>query len=171
MTPQHWVILIFLTAFGGCIGSFLNVVIYRWPRGGSVVSPGSRCPKCNHAIRPLDNIPVFGWLLLNGKCRDCGEPIAGRYALVEGFVAVVVFLGLALNVFYSTSAQGIVGMNNPIRWGLYACQVALVCSMMCAFLIRRDGFPAPKVLYATAILAAIGAGTVLVVTHLPPAGA
>jgi leader peptidase (prepilin peptidase)/N-methyltransferase len=65
------------------VGSFLNVVIYRLPAGQSIVFPGSHCPRCAAPIRPKDNIPVLGWLLLGGRCRDCGEPIAVRYPLVE----------------------------------------------------------------------------------------
>jgi leader peptidase (prepilin peptidase)/N-methyltransferase len=69
--------------FGGVVGSFLNVVIHRLPAGESLVFPGSRCPRCGAPIRPWDNIPVFGWLFLRGRCRDCREPIALRYPLVE----------------------------------------------------------------------------------------
>ncbi len=75
--------------FGLAIGSFLNVVIWRVPRGESVVSPPSACPGCGHAIRPRDNVPVLSWLLLRGRCRDCGEPIAWRYPVVELLTAVV----------------------------------------------------------------------------------
>ncbi len=68
---------------GLIIGSFLNVVIWRVPRGESVVSPPSACPQCGHEIRAYDNIPVVSWLVLRGKCRDCGHPISARYPLVE----------------------------------------------------------------------------------------
>ena len=68
---------------GLLIGSFLNVVVWRVPRGESVVSPPSACPACGAAIRPRDNVPVAGWLLLKGRCRDCAEPISRRYPLVE----------------------------------------------------------------------------------------
>lgn len=68
---------------GLLIGSFLNVVIWRVPRGESVVSPPSACPSCGHEIRPRDNVPVLSWLLLRGRCRDCGHPISARYPLVE----------------------------------------------------------------------------------------
>lgn len=68
---------------GLVVGSFLNVVIYRVPRGESVVRPRSRCPSCGVAIAPHDNIPVFSWLVLRGRCRHCHEPIAARYVLVE----------------------------------------------------------------------------------------
>jgi leader peptidase (prepilin peptidase)/N-methyltransferase len=76
-------LLIWLTFFGACIGSFLNVVIYRLPRGKNLSKPPSHCPKCHHPIRWYDNVPVFGWLLLRGKCRDCKEPISVRYPVVE----------------------------------------------------------------------------------------
>lgn len=72
---------------GLAVGSFLNVVVWRVPRGESVVRPPSACPRCGHAIRARDNVPVLGWLLLRGRCRDCGEPISVRYPLVEAGTA------------------------------------------------------------------------------------
>lgn len=80
----------FAFAFGAVLGSFLNVVIHRAPRGESVVFGGSRCPRCRSPIRACDNIPVVSWLLLRGRCRDCGMPISPRYPAVE------VACGLAL---------------------------------------------------------------------------
>jgi leader peptidase (prepilin peptidase)/N-methyltransferase len=83
-------------ALGGLmIGSFLNVVAYRLPRSESLVSPGSRCPGCGTAIKPYDNLPVVGWLLLRGQCRSCGKRISPRYPIVEaltGVLAVAVVL-------------------------------------------------------------------------------
>ncbi len=69
--------------FGLAIGSFVNVVVWRVPRGESVVRPPSACPRCGHPIRARDNVPVISWLVLRGRCRDCGEPISPRYPLVE----------------------------------------------------------------------------------------
>ena len=80
---------------GAIVGSFLNVVIYRVPRGESVVTPRSRCPSCETEVAPRDNLPVLSWLLLRGRCRHCGEPISGRYPLVELLTAIV-FAGVAL---------------------------------------------------------------------------
>jgi leader peptidase (prepilin peptidase)/N-methyltransferase len=68
---------------GLAIGSFLNVVIHRLPRGESLISPGSKCPSCGHALRPLDNIPVVSYLMLRGRCRACRIRITARYPLVE----------------------------------------------------------------------------------------
>ncbi len=83
------ILLVWLTFFGACIGSFLNVVIYRLPRGKSLSNPPSHCPKCGHAIRWYDNVPVLGWLWLGGKCRDCQEPISIRYPIVESVGGLV----------------------------------------------------------------------------------
>lgn len=79
---------------GLLIGSFLNVVVWRVPRGESVVAPPSACPRCGRRIAARDNVPVLSWLLLRGRCRWCGEPIAVRYPLVEGGTAVA-FAGAA----------------------------------------------------------------------------
>lgn len=89
---------VFAGAFGLLVGSFLNVVAYRLPRGESVVTPRSRCPGCGAPVRARDNVPVISWLLLRGRCRDCGTPIAVRYPLVEAltgltFVAVAAVTG------------------------------------------------------------------------------
>lgn len=72
-----------LVLVGLAVGSFLNVVVWRVPRGESVVSPASACPACSAPIRPRDNVPVVGWLLLKGRCRDCAASISPRYPVVE----------------------------------------------------------------------------------------
>jgi leader peptidase (prepilin peptidase)/N-methyltransferase len=82
--------VVFFLVVGGNIGSFLNVVAHRIPLGMSVVFGGSRCPACGQAIRPRDNLPVLGWLLLRGRCRDCLVPIPVRYPLVEAVAAVLI---------------------------------------------------------------------------------
>ena len=69
--------------FGLIIGSFLNVCIHRLPRGESVVWPASKCPRCQALLKPYDNIPVVGYLMLRGRCRSCGAPISMRYPIVE----------------------------------------------------------------------------------------
>jgi leader peptidase (prepilin peptidase)/N-methyltransferase len=75
--------------FGLVVGSFLNVVVWRVPRGESVVRPPSHCPGCDHEVRPRDNVPLASWLLLRGKCRDCGMHISARYPLVEALTGAV----------------------------------------------------------------------------------
>jgi leader peptidase (prepilin peptidase)/N-methyltransferase len=86
--------LVVVGIVGLVIGSFVNVVAYRVPLGKSVVSPPSACPSCGHRIRPRDNIPVVSWLLLRGRCRDCGATISARYPVVEAFTALA-FAGTA----------------------------------------------------------------------------
>ncbi len=76
-------------AFGLIIGSFLNVVVYRLPRGESVVFPASRCPSCEMKIKPYDNVPVFSWLWLRGRCRSCHTSISARYPVVEAVTAAL----------------------------------------------------------------------------------
>lgn len=82
-------ILLVLALLGCCLGSFTNVVAWRCPRRESVVTPGSHCPRCGHSIRWHDNVPMLGWLLLGGSCRDCGSAISWRYPAVEALSAVL----------------------------------------------------------------------------------
>jgi leader peptidase (prepilin peptidase)/N-methyltransferase len=78
--------------FGLVVGSFMTVAVYRIPRGESVVRPRSRCPNCGSEIGARDNVPVLSWLLLRGRCRECGEPISAEYPLIELATAGVVVL-------------------------------------------------------------------------------
>jgi leader peptidase (prepilin peptidase)/N-methyltransferase len=81
--------LVLVTVLGLAVGSFLNVVVHRVPAGLSVVSPGSACPRCGHAVRGRDNVPVLSWVLLRGRCRDCAAPIPVRYPAVEAGTAAL----------------------------------------------------------------------------------
>lgn len=78
-----------VAVFGGCVGSFLNVVIHRVPRGQSIVSPPSACPSCGHRIRPWENVPVLGWIFLRGRCSQCHAAISWRYPAVEAVGALL----------------------------------------------------------------------------------
>jgi leader peptidase (prepilin peptidase) / N-methyltransferase len=94
------VLLAVAAALGLAVGSFLNVVIHRLPRGESLVRPGSHCPACHAPVRARHNVPVLGWLVLRGRCADCAARISVRYPLVEAgtgalFVAVTAHFGLA----------------------------------------------------------------------------
>lgn len=80
---EVWWAVIPAIVLGLAVGSFLNVAIHRIPAGASVVSPRSSCPECGHRIRSWDNIPVVSWVVLRGRCRDCGAAISVRYPLVE----------------------------------------------------------------------------------------
>ncbi len=85
----------FAGVLGLVIGSFLNVVVYRLPRGMSLVRPGSSCPSCGAPVRWFDNVPVVSWLILRGRCRRCHRPISLRYPLVE-LATGLVFAALVL---------------------------------------------------------------------------
>jgi len=93
MGPELLVALV----LGLVVGSFLNVVIWRVPRGESVVSPPSACPSCGHPVRRRYNVPVLSWLALRGRCRDCANPISVRYPLVETGTALL-FVGVVLRL-------------------------------------------------------------------------
>jgi leader peptidase (prepilin peptidase) / N-methyltransferase len=91
------VLLAAIAVLGLAVGSFLNVVIYRLPRGESLVRPGSHCPNCGEAVRTRHNVPVLGWLVLRGRCADCEAPISIRYPLVE-LVTALLFVAITVQV-------------------------------------------------------------------------
>ncbi|MBQ6472026.1 MAG: prepilin peptidase [Victivallales bacterium] len=82
----------FAFVLGCCVGSFMNVVTWRLPRGESLVYPPSHCPRCGHAIRAWENIPIISWLCLRARCSGCGLPISVRYPLGEAAVGMLYFL-------------------------------------------------------------------------------
>ena len=92
--PAYW-IHIYAALMGAAIGSFLNVCVYRWPAEKSVLRPRSTCPGCNQPIAWYDNIPIFSYLILRGKCRNCGAPISAQYPAVELLTALI-WLGAAI---------------------------------------------------------------------------
>jgi leader peptidase (prepilin peptidase) / N-methyltransferase len=105
VTPD-WTVWILATLVGASIGSFLNVCIYRWPAGESVISPPSRCPSCEHALGWRENIPVLGWLLLRGRCRHCGAAVSAQYPIIEATVALiwlaaVIRFGVSIDALHS----------------------------------------------------------------------
>jgi leader peptidase (prepilin peptidase) / N-methyltransferase len=89
MLEEQMVLAGLVFGLGACVGSFLNVVIYRLPAGISLLWPPSRCPECRHQLGLTENIPIFGWLLLRGRCHHCHTNISVRYPLVETFTAVM----------------------------------------------------------------------------------
>ncbi|HWI69273.1 MAG TPA: prepilin peptidase, partial [Nitrospiraceae bacterium] len=80
---HEWFLYLVVGILGALIGSFLNVCIFRLPRGESIAWPGSHCPSCDHPIAFYDNIPLLSYLWLGGRCRACRVPISIRYPLVE----------------------------------------------------------------------------------------
>ena len=89
ISPMEWLGISGVILLGAVVGSFLNVCIYRIPRGESLVFPASRCPQCGRGISWHDNVPIVGYFLLRGRCRHCRQPISGRYPLVEFLSAVL----------------------------------------------------------------------------------
>jgi len=107
----YLIVYFIISFFGLCVGSFLNVCIYRLPRGESLIKRSSHCTKCGAKIRFYDLVPVFSWLFLRGKCRNCGDKISGRYPLVESLNWLLYMLVLTfLNVQYQTVHAVITGL-------------------------------------------------------------
>ena len=102
--PIFMPIIILAFLFGACVGSFLNVCIYRIPAGVSIVRPPSSCPRCHTPIAFYDNIPILGWLMLMGKCRSCKAPIAVRYPLVELLTGL---FAVACSIFFGPTLQAL----------------------------------------------------------------
>lgn len=123
---QFYLICTYVLAgvLGLCVGSFLNVVIYRLPREMSLAFPGSHCTTCNYELKWYDNIPVLSWLMLGGRCRKCREPISVRYTVVE--LANMALWLLSVAMFWE---------KTPV----YAVVCALACSVLiCIFFIDLE---------------------------------
>jgi leader peptidase (prepilin peptidase) / N-methyltransferase len=110
------VVIAFFFLLGIVVGSFLNVCITRIPEDLSVVAPASRCPRCETPIKPYDNVPVFAWLWLRGKCRSCGLPISPMYPLVE------LVTGLLFVACYAEF--GIT--QTTVKWLIFTCLILVL---------------------------------------------
>jgi leader peptidase (prepilin peptidase)/N-methyltransferase len=115
---------------GLVLGSFLNVIIARLPRGESIVLPSSRCPRCKKRIRPWDNVPLLSFALLGGRCRDCKKPIPWRYPVVELTAGILLWL-LVRHV------------EHPVLWVPHA---AFVLTLLAVAWIDLDTRTIPDVL-------------------------
>jgi leader peptidase (prepilin peptidase)/N-methyltransferase len=110
------VVIVIFFLFGIVIGSFLNVCITRIPEGVSIVSPGSRCPRCQKPIKPYDNVPVLAWIWLRGKCRNCGLPISPMYPLVE-LLTGLLFVGCYLEFGIAQAT---------VKWLFFICLIIIL---------------------------------------------
>jgi leader peptidase (prepilin peptidase)/N-methyltransferase len=138
--------------FGLLIGSFLNVVAWRLPRGESLIKPRSKCPGCATQLKAYDNIPVFSWLLLRGRCRGCGEKISARYPVVEAVTAALYVLVVAL------------------KWGdvlQMTLGLVLVTFLVPIAVIDLDLKIIPNKLTGPAAVLAVALGAVLEPSYLP----
>ena len=147
----------FVFAIGCCVGSFLNVVVWRLPRGESLVTPPSACPKCGHKLSPRDNIPVLGWLILRGRCRYCKCPISPKYPVVELLVGLL-FAGhywllfrYGWGPYEVTYVQTIYGTLTPHTrvplldrdWPVLVLHLWLIAALLAATLIDWEHFIIP----------------------------
>jgi leader peptidase (prepilin peptidase)/N-methyltransferase len=146
VTPEAiW--LVFLFAFGSCIGSFLNVVIYRLPRDKSIVTPPSSCPSCGRRIPFYDNIPLVSWLVLRARCRFCGARISPRYFIIE-LTTAIMFVAMYVLLFKTDiRAFGIEpadaafpGMDVFLAggWLFYVTCMILLCAFLAASAIDME---------------------------------
>jgi leader peptidase (prepilin peptidase)/N-methyltransferase len=133
---------IFAAVLGAVVGSFLNVVVYRLPRGESLLTPGSHCTSCATPIKPYDNVPVLGWIWLRGHCRACRAAISPRYPLVEAATAA---LCVAVVLQHDSLAGALLG-------------IALVLTLVPVALIDLDRHIIPNRITAPAAAAAIALG-------------
>jgi leader peptidase (prepilin peptidase)/N-methyltransferase len=136
---------------GLLIGSFLNVVAWRLPRGESLVHPGSACPACRTPIKPYDNVPVVSWLVLRGRCRHCGAQISGRYPAVE-LTTAALYVAVAL------------GRDGALE---IALGLLLVTVLVPIALIDLDRRIIPNAITLPAAVAAVVAAAVIDVHFVP----
>lgn len=171
--PVVVAVVIVAAILGLAIGSFLNVVVWRLPRKESLSSPASACPKCGHAIRWWDNIPVVSWLVLRGRCRDCGERISARYPLVE-LATGVAFAGVAWWVAtggVSTSSTSESPLPGLVEGALVLALVAflyLAAITIALALIDLDTHKLPNKIVVPAYLVGavlLGASSILVADY------
>src|SRR3954453_14610694 len=152
----HLVFIPFLFGLGACVGSFLNVVVWRLPRGESLVTPPSHCPKCGNRLKWYDNIPVLGWIKLRGKCRFCGLPISPRYPIVEAITGGLLVFYYVMFFIANTGPCAYPGkmtdLGNPIRelpltwsrdWDIYFLYMLLLCVLLAGSLIDAEHFILP----------------------------
>lgn len=146
-----WIWIVFVFAIGCCVGSFLNVVIYRMPRDISLISPGSACPACHKPIRFYDNIPLVSWLVLRCKCRYCKSPISPRYPVIELlsgllFAGVfVLYFVVGLRQFEIDSRFG-TGLFLKGGWLVYLVHIILLAAFLAASAIDLELWVIPLAL-------------------------
>ncbi len=136
MAVPDWIWFVFIFAFGCCIGSFLNVVIYRLPRDKSLITPPSACPACGKHIRFYDNIPLISWLLLGRKCRYCNAPVSPRYFVIE-LLTGLVFLGLFILYFRTDLCPGMPSFLDG-GWFIYLLHIILLAAFIAASAIDLE---------------------------------
>ncbi len=130
----HWFWLANFFALGACIGSFLNVVVWRSPRGKSLVSPPSACPGCNHRLAAFDNIPVLGWILLRGRCRYCKMAISPEYPAVEAYTGIL-FAGMYILYYQTDWRPAFAEAGLTESWPLFTAHLLLAAALVSVTLV------------------------------------
>ncbi len=151
MAVPDWIWFVFIFAFGCCIGSFLNVVIYRLPRDKSLITPPSACPACGKHIRFYDNIPLVSWLLLGRKCRYCKALVSPRYFVIE-LLTGLLFLGLFILYFRTDLRTGTPSFLQG-GWFIYLLHIILLAAFIAASAIDLELWVIPLSIcwFATAV--------------------
>ncbi len=142
MNSIDYITMAFLAAFGACVGSFCNVVIYRLPEGKSIVHPPSACPGCGQAIRWYDNIPILSWIILRARCRACGQPISIQYPLVELLTALL-FAGWYGVAYHSGWRPGFALLGPAETWPIFLAYLVLFTGLLIATLIDARYYVIP----------------------------
>lgn len=133
---------LFVLVYGACVGSFLNVVVYRVPAGVSLLHPPSSCPACGSRIAWYDNVPVLAWLWLKGRCRACGTRISMRYPIVEAATAALWGLVFAAFYFWGWRPE-IEAAGLGATWPLLVAHLVLVSGLLAATLIDAEHYIIP----------------------------
>ncbi len=171
MSQHHAIYIVFAFALGACVGSFLNVVVWRLPRvehkeGESLLRsfyrswqalswPPSRCPKCGNTLKWYDNIPVLGWLKLRGRCRFCKEPISSRYPIIEAITGGIFALYYVLFFVFQIGpcTTGGEALDVPRDLWVYLLYMSLLAALLAASLIDAEMFVIPmEIPYVMAVV-------------------
>ena len=152
--------IVFIFAFGAAIGSFLNVVIYRVPRGESIAFPPSHCPSCGKSIQWYDNIPLISWCVLRGQCRSCKQRISPRYLLIEAATALLLVLLFVWYFIYPTR-DGLANFGTD--WPTYIAHGVLLCGLLVCTATDLDDWIVPlEVCWVVSVV-----GVALATVHPP----
>ena len=154
----HWYWFILTVVWGCCVGSFLNVVIYRLPAGVSLLHPPSRCPDCNKSIRWYDNIPVVSWVILRGRCRYCNTRISIQYPIIEAVTGLLFGL-LFVSYYVWLNRADISGVTSFLRlsqtWPILLVHAVLVAGLIAATVIDARLYIIPLSIPVTVTLVAV----------------
>ena len=172
---------LFFFVIGACVGSFLNVVVYRLPRGMTLWGRKSHCPRCQVELSFRENMPIVGWLRLRGRCLACRAPISIRYPSVEVITGLIFLVLLQVELLSGGNSipirtpnyyAGVVWIIWYPKWDLIALYVYhcfLLCTFLCVALIRKDGQSVPRTLLAVAAVIGIVAPMAMPSLHPVPA--